>query len=149
MSFYSVWIHKSTFWWRRWVNQMKSFYEENLSFMKKKTCLSWRKKSVFRTKKNWCLSLILKWIGNFMNVFHFHQNEEEILSFIIVIIQPQDYVFRKTRNKLSFRRMIKKRKKIKRTKKCLSETPQVFLNITMNKKKSFIHFIIPLPHSLW
>lgn len=83
-----------------------------------------------------------------MNVFHFHQNEE-ILSFIIVIIQPQDYVFRKTRNKLSFRRMIKKRKKIKRTKKCLSETPQVFRNITMNKKKSFIHFIIRLPHSSW
>jgi len=52
-----------------------------------------------------------------MNVFHFHQNEEEILSFIIVIIQPQDYVFRKTRNKLSFRRMIKKRKKNQKNKK--------------------------------
>ena len=125
------------FLWRKFV-----FHEEkNMSFVKKK--------SVFRTKKNWCLSLIIKWIGYFMNVFHFHQNEEEILSFIIVIIQPQDYVFRKTRNKLSFRRMIKKRKKIKRTKKCLSETPQVFLNITMNKKKSFNNFIIHLPHSSW
>ena len=48
-----------------------------------------------------------------MNVFHFHQNEEEILSFIIVIIQPQDYVFRKTRNKLSFRRKEKKSKEQK------------------------------------
>jgi len=135
----------------------KKMSEPDEVFLWRKICLSWRKKnmsfvkkkSVFRTKKNWCLSLILKWIGYFMNVFHFHQNEEEILSFIIVIIQPQDYVFRKTRNKLSFRRMIKKRKKIKRTKKCLSETPQVFLNITMNKKKSFIHFIIRLPHSSW
>ena len=130
MSFYSVWIHNSTFWWRRrWVKQMKSFYKEKFVFHEEKN-MSFVKKKI-------CLSLIIKWIGYFMNVFHFHQNEEEILSFIIVIIQPQDYVFRKTRNKLSFRRMIKKRKKIKRTKKCLSETPQVFLQ-WIRRSLSFI-----------
>ena len=49
----------------------------------------------------------------FRNIKIVNQNEEEILSFIIVIIQPQDYVFRKTRNKLSFRRKEKKSKEQK------------------------------------
>lgn len=132
----------------------KKMSEPDEVFLWRKICLSWRKKNhVFREEKNICLSnkeTLMSFVNYQMNwIFHeclsFSSRNEEILSFIIVIIQPQDYVFRITRNKCLSEEW--SRKKNKNKKKCLSETPHVFRNITMNK--SFIYFIIRSLHSSW